>query len=75
MNYPLLYMGTILHLLNLEISHLLLEQKINLPLPSLEEQNEISEMFGSVDKKIMYTQKQLKETKKFKKSLLQQMFI
>ena len=55
--------------------HFSIIKKINLPLPSLEEQNEISEMFGSVDKKIMYTQKQLKETKKFKKSLLQQMFI
>ena len=54
--------------------HFSIIKKINLPLPSLEEQNEISEMFGSVDKKIMYTQKQLKETKKFKKSLLQQMF-
>ena len=55
--------------------HFSIIKKINLPLPSLEEQNEISEMFGSVDKKIMYTQKQLKETKKFKKSLLQQMFV
>ena len=55
--------------------HFSIIKKIKLPIPSLEEQNEISEMFSSVDNKLKYTQKQLQETKKFKKSLLQQMFI
>lgn len=55
--------------------HFSIIKKIKLPIPSLEEQNEISEMFSSVDNKLKYTQKQLQETKKFKKGLLQQMFV
>lgn len=55
--------------------HFSIIKKIKLPILSLEEQNEISEMFSSVDNKLKYTQKQLQETKKFKKGLLQQMFV
>lgn len=55
--------------------HFSIIKKINLPLPSLEEQNEISKVFSSVDKKLECIQIQLQETKKFKKSLLQQMFV
>lgn len=55
--------------------HFSIIKKIKLPIPSLEEQNEISEMFSSVDNKLKYTQKYLQETKKFKKGLLQQMFV
>ena len=47
--------------------HFSIIKKIKLPIPSLEEQNEISEMFSSVDNKLKYTQKQLQETKNLKK--------
>ena len=55
--------------------HFSIIKKVKLPIPNLEEQNEISNIFSNVDIKIRYTQKQLNETKKFKKGLLQQMFV
>ena len=54
--------------------HFSIIKKIKLPIPTLEEQNEISEIFTSIDLKLKYTQIQLQETKEFKKGLLQQMF-
>ena len=55
--------------------HFSIVKKIKLPIPNLEEQNEISSILTNVDMKLKCTQKQLHETKKFKKGLLQQMFV
>ena len=55
--------------------HFSIIEKIKLPIPTLEEQNEISEIFNYIDIKLKYTKIQLQETEEFKKGLLQQMFI
>lgn len=55
--------------------HFSIIKKIKLPIPTLEEQNEISEIFTYIDIKLKYTKIQLQETEEFKKGLLQQMFV
>ena len=55
--------------------HFSIIKKIKLPIPTLEEQNEISEVFTYIDIKLKYTKIQLQETEEFKKGLLQQMFV
>ena len=49
--------------------------KFHISYPSLEEQVKISNFLSSVDSKIEQIEKQLDETKQFKKALLQQMFV
>ncbi|BFU78436.1 restriction endonuclease subunit S [Arcobacter sp. 15-2] len=49
--------------------------KINTLLPCIEEQIKIANFLSSIDRKIEKTQKQLKQTKEFKKALLQTMFV
>jgi len=51
----------------------ILNFKINLP--SLEEQNKIADFLSTLDKQIDSTKEQLAKTKKFKKGLLQKMFV
>ena len=48
---------------------------LKIKLPCLEEQNKIANFLSSIDTKIEQTQKQLEQTKEFKKALLQQMFV
>ncbi|CAA6814825.1 MAG: Type I restriction-modification system, specificity subunit S (EC, partial [uncultured Sulfurovum sp.] len=50
-------------------------RKIKLPFPCIEEQTKVANFLTSIDKRIEETSKQLEETKKYKKALLQQMFI
>jgi type I restriction enzyme S subunit len=50
-------------------------KKINLPLPSLEEQNKIADLFSAIDDKINHCQEQIVNTEVWKKGLLQQMFV
>ena len=50
------------------------ELKFILP-KSEEEQTKIANFLSNIDKKIEKTQKQLEQTKEFKKALLQQMFV
>jgi type I restriction enzyme S subunit len=47
--------------------------KVNLP--SLEEQTKIANFLSLIDTKIEQVGKQLRESKQFKKALLQQMFV
>jgi type I restriction enzyme S subunit len=49
--------------------------KIQVKLPSLEEQTKIANFLSSIDNKIEQVGKQLDESKQFKKALLQQMFV
>ncbi|MBN2815457.1 MAG: restriction endonuclease subunit S [Campylobacterales bacterium] len=49
--------------------------EIQLPYPSKEEQTKVANFLSSIDTKIEQTQNQLKQTKEFKKALLQQMFV
>ena len=49
--------------------------EIDLPFPSLEEQNKIVDFFSAMDKKINSVNQQLVKTKEYKKGLLQQMFV
>ena len=49
--------------------------KVKLDLPCLEEQTKIANFLSSIDTKISQNKKALEETKKFKKALLQQMFV
>lgn len=49
--------------------------EIELPYPSLSEQTKIANFLSAIDTKIDLATKQLEEVKKFKKGLLQQMFV
>lgn len=49
--------------------------KLNINLPSLEEQTKIANFLSSLDIKISQNKKALEETQKFKKALLQKMFV
>ncbi|MCW8331962.1 restriction endonuclease subunit S [Photobacterium sp. SDRW27] len=49
--------------------------KLKLPIPSLEEQEKISNYLKTIDEKINKTKEQISEMKKFKYGLLQQMFV
>ena len=49
--------------------------KIEEEIPTIEEQTKIANFILAIDTRIEQTQKQLKATQAFKKSLLQQMFI
>lgn len=55
--------------------HFSILKKINLPIPNLEEQNKISQMFINIDMKLKFTQTQLQDINEFKRGLLQQMFV
>ena len=48
---------------------------IKIPVPVYEEQTKIANFLSSIDTKIEQVQNQLKQTKEFKKALLQQMFV
>ena len=49
--------------------------QISIPLPGNDEQAKISNFLSSIDNKIEQVDKQLDESKQFKKALLQQMFV
>ena len=49
--------------------------QISIPLPDNDEQAKISNFLSSIDNKIEQVDKQLDESKQFKKALLQQMFV
>ena len=49
--------------------------EIKLPYPSISEQAKIANFLSSIDNKIEQVGKQLRESKQFKKALLQQMFV
>jgi type I restriction enzyme S subunit len=46
-----------------------------IPIPSIDEQEQIYDLFESVDTKILMLNNELLKIKEFKKSMLQQMFI
>lgn len=50
-------------------------ESIKINLPSLEEQTKIANFISSIDTKISQNKKALEETQKFKKALLQKMFV
>lgn len=49
--------------------------RVELPLPSREEQQKITDFLASLDRKIDLISNQIDETRQFKKGLLQQMFV
>ena len=49
--------------------------KVNIKIPSIEEQNRIANLFSNLDKKIEFETKKLQDLKTYKKGLLQKMFI
>ena len=55
--------------------HFSILRKINLPIPSFNEQYQISKFLTTIDKKIYLMQNQLEQTEEFKKGLLQEMFV
>jgi len=60
---------TVKHIYNKDIAKLIVN------LPSLKEQKKIANFLSSIDTKIGQTQKELEQTKTFKKALLQKMFV
>ncbi len=50
-------------------------ENFRINLPSLEEQTKIANFLSSLDTKISQNKKALEETQKFKKALLQKMFV
>jgi type I restriction enzyme, S subunit len=50
-------------------------QDLKIPFPSFKEQSKIANFLSYIDNKIEQVEKQLDETKQFKKALLQQMFV
>ena len=48
---------------------------LRIPVPSLAEQKKISDFLNSIDSKINFASKQLEQAQKFKRGLLQQMFV
>ncbi|BFU78999.1 hypothetical protein ALC152_22140 [Arcobacter sp. 15-2] len=48
---------------------------LKIKLPSFDEQTKIANFLSTIDTKLEQTQKQLEQTKEFKKALLQQMFV
>ena len=50
-------------------------RKLLVPIPSIEEQNQIANLFTNLDKKIELETKKLQDLKTYKKGLLQKMFI
>ena len=50
-------------------------EKLPIPFPSIKEQEKISYFLNDIDKQIQLVKEQLKQTKKFKKGLLQNMFV
>ncbi|TDL88741.1 restriction endonuclease subunit S [Vibrio vulnificus] len=65
-------MGTGVSVLGISKSNL---NKLEVPLPSMEEQKKISELFYLLDKKITSETKKIQEIKLQKQALIQQMFI
>ena len=49
--------------------------EINLPSPSVDEQNKIADFLGVIDQKINLAQQQVEQTQAYKQGLLQQMFV
>lgn len=49
--------------------------EINLPSPSVGEQNKIADFLDAIDKKINLAQQKIEQTQAYKKGLLQQMFV
>lgn len=49
--------------------------KISIKIPCLEEQTQIAEFLSAIDKKIVVVQTQIEHTQRFKKGLLQQLFV
>ena len=50
-------------------------KNIKITVPSIEEQKKLSNVFSTFDKEIKMTHYQLEKMQKFKKGLLQQMFV
>ena len=50
-------------------------EKLPLPFPEVKEQEKIAAFLNEIDKQIQAVTSQLKQTKKFKKGLLQNMFV
>lgn len=55
--------------------HFSIIKKIDLPVPILKEQNQISSFFSAFDEKINFIQSQIEYMEEYKKGLLQKMFI
>ena len=55
--------------------HFSIIKKIDLPIPSLNEQKYISSFFSKLDDEINFLKLQIENTKRFKKGLLQKMFV